>query len=231
MVPLPEFVKRIGNADVQRGETAGTFKLWPTSRPSITTGRGERFSFALRIRPTEPGPSELQLSTKPTEQIDLKLRPESKGSGYFLDVAVGPFSEPGSHNATIELRTSRDGSPPVKVQLTVNVLADNVITTPSSLDIGEILLSNLRAEPRVIGRIGVRKRVGAFRITSISSSLQFIKAAQQAIVEGSNYLIRLSSDPSVLPKPGSYNGVMRIETDDSQKPRLEVPISVIVVDR
>ena len=229
--PLPDFVKRIGNADLQRGETVGGVKLWPTARPAITIGRGERLTFALRVRSTEPGASELQLSTKPTETIDYKLRRETRGSGYWLDIAVGPFNEPGPHPATIELRTSADASPPVKVHLSVNVLGENVIATPSSLNVGEILLSSLRAQPKLLGRVGVRKLVGAFRITTISSSLPFIKLEQQTIVEGSNYLIRLNSDADLLPKPGSYSGFLRIETDDSQKPRLEVPINVTVVDR
>ena len=229
--PLPQFVGRIGNADLQRGETVGEHKLWPTARPSITIDRGERFTFALRIRHTAPGPSELQSSTKPTEQIDYKLRRETKEAGYWLDIAVGPFGEPGRRSATIELRASGDASPPVKVQLTVNVLGENVIATPGSLDVGELLLSRLRAEPMVFGRLGVRKLVGAFRIMAISSSLPFIKLEKQTIVEGSNYLIRLSSDPNLIPKPGSYRGILRIETDDTQKPLLEVPISVTVADR
>jgi hypothetical protein len=229
--PPPEFVKRIGNTDLQRGETVGAFKLWPTARPTINADRGERFTFALRIRPAAAGTSELQLLTKPTELIDYKLKRETKGSGYWLDIGAGPFNEPGPHSATIELRAGGDASPAVKVQLTLNVLAENLIATPTSLEIGELLVSSLRAQSRSIGRVGVRKLAGTFRITAISSSLQFIKLEQQTIVEGSNYLIRLTSDPNLVPKPGSYKGLLRIETDNSQKPRIEVPISLIVVDR
>ena len=229
--PGPEFVKRIGNADFQRGETVGAFKVWPTARPAINLGRGERFAFALRIRHEAQGSSELRLFTKPTELIDYKLRREKKVSGYWLDLGVGPFNESGPHSATVELRPDGDALPPLKVQVTVNVLADNVIATPSSLDIGEVLLSNLREQARTVGRVGVRKLAGAFRITGISSSLQFIKPEQQTIVEGSNYLIRLTSDPNLVPKPGSYNGFLRIETDDAQKPRIDVPVKLIVLDR
>ena len=168
---------------------------------------------------------------KATEHIDYKLRRETKGTGYWLDVEAGPFDQPGPHSLTIELRTVSDPSPAVKVQLTLNVLVENIIATPTSLEIGELLISSLRAQARSIGRLGVRKLTGAFRITGISSSLQFIKLEQQTIVEGSNYLIRLTSDPSLVPKPGAYKGVVRIETDDSQKPRIEMPISLIVVDR
>ena len=227
----PEFVKRIGNADVQRGETSGAFKVWPTARPAINLGRGERFVFALRIRSDPQGSSELKLITKPTELIDYKLRHEKKGNGYWLDLAVGPFNESGPHSATVELRPDGDALPSVKVHVTVNVPADNVIATPSSLDLGEILLSSVREQSRTIGRVGVRKLAGVFRITAMSSSLQFIRLEQQTIVDGSNYLIRITSDPNLLPKPGSYNVVLRIETDDSQKPRIEVPVKLVVVDR
>jgi hypothetical protein len=229
--PAPEFARRIGNADTQRGETIGAFRVWPGARPTITADRGERFTFGLRIRPTAESPSELQLLSKPTEQMDYKLRRETKGTGYWLDIAAGPFNEPGPHSATIELRTGGDPSPAVKVQLTLNVLAENLIATPGSLDLGELLLSSLRTQSRSLGRIGVRKLTGAFRITAISSSLEFIKPEQQTIVEGSNYLIRLTSDPNRLPKAGSHKGLLRIETDDRQKPRIEVPISLTVVDR
>ena len=231
MQPPPEFVRRIGNADLQRGETVGAFRLWPAARPAINADRGERITFSLRIRPTAEEVSELQLLTKPTEQVDYKLRRETKGTGYWLDIIAGPFDQPGPRSLMIELRTVGDPSPAVKVQLTLNVLAENIIATPTLLEIGEVLLSSLRGQSRMIGRLGVRKLVGAFRITAISSSLQFIKLEQQPIVEGSNYLIRLTSDPGLLPKPGSYKGLLRIETDDSRKPRIEVPINLIVVDR
>ena len=231
MQPAPEFVRRIGNADLQRGETVGAFRLWPTARPTVNADRGERFTFALRIRPAAEGPSELQLLTKPTEQIDYTLRREAKGTGYWLDIGAGPFNEPGPHSATIELRATGDPSIAVKVQLTLNVLAENLIATPSSLDIGELPLSIFRAQSRTISRVGIRKLAGTFHITAISSTLPFIKLEQQTFVEGSNYLIRLTSDPNLLPKPGSYKGLLRIESDDSQKPRIEVQISLLVVDR
>ena len=229
--PAPDFAKRVGNSDKQRGETVGAFKLWPTARPAIDVDRGESFKFALRIRPASGSPSELQLSTKPAGQIDYKLRRETKGSGYWLDISAGPFSDSGPHSATIELHGGDGPMNAVKIQLTVNVLSENIVASPASLDMGELLLSSLRAEPRYIGRVGIRKLTGAFRITAISSSLQFITLEQQTIVEGSNYLIRLKSDPARPPKAGSYNGLLLIETDDSQKPRVQVPIRLTVVDR
>lgn len=219
------------NVDLQRGEQLGGFNVWPTARPGISIDRGERFKFSLRIRPAATENRELQLSTKPTDRIAYKLRREANGNVYWLDVEAGPFSEAGSHQATVEMAAGSNPAPAVTIHLSVYILSENVIATPNSLDLGELLLSNLRERVKLVGRLGLRKVAGAFRITAVSSNLGFIKLEQQTIVDGNNYLIRLKIDPTALPKPGSYTGLLQVDTDDREKPRVEVPIKVTVVDR
>jgi hypothetical protein len=229
--PVPEVVKRILNGDAQHGERVTGFNVWPTARPGISIDRGERIKFSIRIRPSEAEAAELQLSTKPTEKIDYKLRREAKGSGYWLDVEAGPFSESGSHQAKIEMTAGANPATAVTIYLSVYVLSENLIATPNSLDLGELHLPQLTERARLVGRLGLRKTAGTFRITTYSASLPFIKLERQIIVDGSNYLIRLTTDPASLPKPGSYTGVLRMETDDREKPIVEIPIKVTVVDR
>ena len=226
---MPEFVKRLGKVDVQRGAQVGGFRVWPTAHPVITLDRGERFSFGLRLRPAQAEATELQLSTKSPDGVSHKLRRETNGAGYWLDIDAGPFGEDGTRSATIEV--SAGTGPPVTVHMSFTVLAENIVATPSSLDLGELQLSNLQERSRLVGRVGLRKQAGTFRVTALSTSLQFIKVEKQTIVDGSNYLIRLTIDPALLPKPGAHNGVVRIETDDPSKPRVEVPIKVTVADR
>jgi hypothetical protein len=228
--PVPEFVKRMGKVDLQRGELVGGFLVWPSARPAISIDRGERFSFGLRIRPSQSDAGELQLSTRTIDKIGRKLRRETNGSGYWLDIDAGPFGEGGTYLAPIELAAGANATA-VTIHLTVIVLTENLVATPSSLDLGELRVSSLQERPRLVGRLGIRKQAGQFHVTAFSSSLGFIKLEQQTIIDGSNYLIRLTIDPALLPKPGSYTGVVRIETDDGSKPRVEVPVKVTVVDR
>jgi hypothetical protein len=204
--------------------------VWPTARPAISVDRGERFSFGLRLRSAQPEARELQLLTQGTDGVAYKLRRETNGTGFWLDIDAGPFGEGGTKSATIEL-SAGTGAPPLIIHLSLTVFTENIVATPSSLDLGELLLSNLQERSRLVGRLGLRKQAGLFHLTALSSSLGFIKVEQQTIVNGSNYLIRLTIDPALLPKPGSYSGVVRIETDDASRPRVEVPIKVTVADR
>jgi hypothetical protein len=222
--PLPDFVKRISNADAAHGEKVGPFNVWPTAHPSVTVERGERLTTSLRIRPVAPDGGGLKLSAAADS---VKLRRETNGNGYWLDIAIEPAADASPRTVPIALQTS-DSSGDLNIQLTVNVQAENLIPTPRQLDLGEVSIADLRGGARKVGRVGVRKLVGTFRVKAVSSTLGFLKLEQQAIVEGSNYLIRAYVDLAKLPKAGAYNGVLQVETDDAQVPRLEVPVKIVL---
>ena len=82
---------------------------------------------------------------------------------------------------------------------------------------------------RAIQRVGVRKIVGSFHIKTLSSTLPFLKLQQATMVDGSNYLIRITIDAARSLKPGPYEGVMLIETDEGH--RVEVSIKLKLVNR
>ena len=226
--PLPEWTKRIGTLDLQRGESVGEFKVWPTARPSITIDRGERFNFSIRVRPGSGESGELRLSSTATDHLSCKLRREANGPGYWLDFTVGPIDEPGAKSMNVVLETA-DGRPAIRIAVAANVLAENLIATPASLQVAALRMADLGRSSVTIARVGIRKLVGRFRIMAISSTLPFVRAEQQTIIDGTNYLIRLSIDPEKSPSPGSYDGLLRVETDDAQRPRIEVPVRITIV--
>jgi hypothetical protein len=221
--PLPAFARRISNADIVRGERLGAFNVWPTARPVVTVERGERLALALRIRPVAGGDSSLKLRAADDA---FKLRREEKGNGYWLEMTTEPISEASPRVIPIALETG-DSQGELNIQLTLNLQSDNLITTPRQLDFGEVSISTLKSGAEKVGRVGVRKLVGAFHIKALTSTLGFLKLEQQAMVDGSNYIIRARIDSSKLPKAGIYNGVLQIETDDAQSPRIEVPIQIV----
>lgn len=226
--PLPAFIKRMGNVDLRRGETVGSFNIWPTARPLVTVDRGERFSFSLRVKLPEGKETEIKLATTELEPVACKLR-RGSGSQSWLDFDVGPISQPGSISKSVSLET--EGSEKATIWLTVIVVAENLTTTPNSIDIPNLSLAGLEVRDRTIGRIGIRKSVGTFRIKTLTSTLPFVKLEQRILVEGSNYLIRLTIDSTKLPKAGPYSGSVRIETDDPVRPLLEIPIKIRLVER
>ncbi len=223
--PVPAFVARISNADIAHGEKAGAFNVWPIARPVVTVERGERLTVTLRIRPAEPTIASLKLASASEA---YKLRRETSGDGYLLDMAIEPSNDSAQRVMPVALQINDGASGELALQLTVNVQAENLVATPRQLDLGEVSLANLRGGATAGTRVGVRKTVGTFHIKSLTSTLGFLNMEPRTIIEGSNYVIRVSIDRTKLPKAATYTGVLRIETDDPLTPRVEVPIKVIV---
>lgn len=220
---LPDYVKRIATADVARGEVIGAFQVWPTARPLVALAAGERLTMALRIKAIVPNSITLKLA--PAAPDGWSLRREPKTGDYWMDMQIDASSGSGTRNATLVADPGDGRLQEIRVKLTVNVLAENLIATPKALDFGEASLANARNS---FQRLGIRKLVGTFHIKSLSSSLPFLKLEQVTIVENINYLVRLTIDPSKTLKAGAYDGVVLIETDDGN--RVEVPIKIRLVD-
>ena len=217
--PLPAYVRRITTAAVARGEGNGSLQIWPTARPAIMLEPGERLTISLRLRPLIAEPVTLKLAAG--APATWKIRHEETGDSW-LDI---PIDGAGSRTVPLIVETSDGRSREIRIQLMVSVPAENVVVTPREIDFGEV---SLAAAQNSIKRIGIRKQVGSFRIKSASATLPFLKLDQATMVEGSNYLIRVTIDPAKRLKPGPYEGILNIETDDGH--RFEVPVKIKVIE-
>jgi Rib/alpha/Esp surface antigen-like repeat protein len=56
-----------------------------------------------------------------------------------------------------------------------------------------------------------------------------LKLDSTAMVDGSNYRIRIAFDPTKVPTAGDYSGAVVIETDEGRK--VEVPVKMKVIDK
>ncbi|HKP87824.1 MAG TPA: hypothetical protein VJZ26_17110 [Blastocatellia bacterium] len=223
--PLPAFASRISNRDIAHGEVVGAFVVWPAARPVIAIERGERLQVTLRIRPAKADSGSLKLA----EACDTcKLRREENGDGYLLDITIEPSNDSSRLVMPAVLKINDGAAGELALELTANVQADNLTVTPGQIDLGEVSLAALPGALAAGGRVGIRKTVGSFRIKSLSTTLDFLSLEQRTIVEGSNYLIRVRLDQTKHPKAATYTGILKIETDDLQRPRIEVPIKLVL---
>jgi hypothetical protein len=221
--PLPPYVKRITTADVTHGETNGAFQIWPTSRPVISVEPGERLTITLRIRALASDAGSLKLGSGAPDS--WKLRREAAGD-YWLDIPIEAGGGSGSRTAPLVVDLGDNRSREIRVQLMVTVPTENLVVTPRDLDFGQLTLASVSG---AIQRVGVRKIVGSFHIKALSSTLAFLELQQATMVDGSNYFIRITIDATKSLKPGAYEGVVLIETDEGH--RVEVPIKIRLVDR
>jgi hypothetical protein len=143
-----------------------------------------------------------------------------------MDIPIDPSSGSGTRTATVAVDPGGERMREIRVRLTVNVLEQNLVVTPKTLDFGEVSIAKARTS---LQRVGIRKLIGTFHIKTLSSSLPFLKLEQTTMVENTNYLVRVTFDPAKPLKPGTYDGMLVIETEGSN--RIEVPIKLKLVDR
>ena len=153
-----------------------------------------------------------------------KLRREPAGV-YWLDIPIDTAGGSGNSTVPLVVDLGENRSHEIRVQLMLTVPAENLVVTPRQLDFGELSLDRVSGAAQ---RIGIRKIVGSFHIKTASSTLAFLRLAPATMVEGSNYLIRVTIDPTKPLKPGAYSGVVLIETDEGRK--IEVPIKLKLVE-
>jgi hypothetical protein len=215
--PLPAYVNRLKSGDVGRGENYGAYQVWPTSRPEIALEKGEKLAIPVRIRPT--GSENLNVTLEPGSP--WKLRKETSGD-YWLDVFAesGAQATPQAAKLIVDFGSSHSE---IQVKLKTSVSADNLVVTPKEIDFGELPVAGLNGSAK---RFGLRKLVGSFHIKGLSSTLPFLKFEQATMVDGSNYLIKVSIDTSKA-KPGSYAGTVVVETDEPH--RVEVPVKIKIL--
>jgi hypothetical protein len=224
--PAPDYVKRIATANVKSGETNGDFQIWPTARPKITLEPGERLDVSLRIRPLAPGARSLKLAAGAPQS--WKLRRETDGEGYWLDIPIEPAKDTNSQTVPLIVEPKEGPAREILVQLSVNVPSENVAATPQQIDFGEMALLSLSNPMK---RLGIRKQIGSFHIKKLASTLPFLKLEQATMVEGSNYMIKITIDRTTPLKAGEYQGNVIIETDDTHAVRVEVPVKIKITER
>jgi hypothetical protein len=230
--PVPAYVKRMSNINLTIGEEIGSFRVWPTAHSEIIVERNERLKISYKIMTDTPQQTgKLQLLSNDFKDAKYSLRYEESSGYYWLDVETEPVGEAGLRTVKISLQS--DGTPKQSfdVALTLRVPAESLTFSPSVVDCGEIPLSSLKEYPTKVGRVGIRKAAGVFQIKAITSTLTFLKPEIQTMVTGSNYLIRFSTDPKSLPKPGVYEGLIHIETDDPQQAKVDVPIKITITNK
>ena len=220
---LPAYVKRITTADIAHGEKDGAFHIWPTARPAITAEPGEGLVIPLRLRPIAQ--DAVSLRPGPDVPDSWKLRREASGE-YWLDIPIDTSGGSGTRVARLIVDQGENRSSEIRVQLILNVPNENIIVTPRELNFGEVAVSGLSG---AVQRFGIRKVVGSFRIKTLSSTIPFLKLEPTTMVDGSNYRIKITVDPTKAPKAREYSGAVVVEIDEGRK--FEVPIKMKVVDR
>jgi hypothetical protein len=156
--------------------------------------------------------------------IQATLTPIQDGRRYEVALKTAAGLKPGQYRQTMKVMTDSATMPVVPVELTVTVYP-RVFVSPTA-----IIMPTL-ARDNDLGTITwptitVRKiQAAGLKIKKVTSSLPFLDATLETTKDGEWYQVSLKLNTAKV-QTGEFKGTIRIETNDTDAPVLEVPVQV-----
>jgi hypothetical protein len=148
-------------------------------------------------------------------------------------VGVSGKAPLGKRSDTLTVRTSSPTTPLVKI--TVNTYVhDAVYTFPDSVDLGDLPLSAIQADPGLLQRsaqtLMIYQEGGTQFKVSVSTNVPGLILQSEPGSAGDRWQITIAVSPERI-QPGPIRGSIVIRTNDPKHEKLTVPVSGSILDK
>ncbi len=193
----------------------------------ITTFKGESKQQSIEVTNYGSEPLKSLKIEGDSPRFTTDLATLEPGRRYRLTVTVKDDAPPGKTAETIRLLTSNERQP--LIQLPVNTqVRERVYTFPDSIVLGLIDTPALKVHPEqkayLSQSITVYQKNGKdFQITA-DADIPFLRLTNHQAQLKDRFEVQVEVIPEKL-KAGPCKGFLRIATNDSEFPKLEIPVS------
>lgn len=189
---------------------------------------GETASQSIEVVNNEPQPLTLALASTPPEGMKLTIDPVEPGRRYRVTLHLLAHGPIGERTDTFMLSTGLETGPRLSLRAQTRRRA-RVYTFPESVDLGAIRLRELKADRlRFAQTLMIYQRGGrSFEATARSSSPS-ISVTLSRGPQGDRYQATVAYAPGAI-AVGTTRAILTIDTNDTQFPRLEVPVHGVVL--
>jgi hypothetical protein len=181
-------------------------------------GRGGRA--AIEIVNHESEPLQIEKVEHPRERFTTQLETLEPGQRYRLTLNLRPDGPAGKTTGAILLRTSSKKTPALKVAANT-YLNERMRTFPDGVDFGAVRANDPDREPQMLMIYQVD---GSDFQVKVSTDVPACQLKSERGPKGDGYQVTVSLIGDTL-KAGPIKGSITVETNDSQFPKLKVPVS------
>jgi hypothetical protein len=198
----------------------------------VSTLRGQEKTASLEIINHEPDSLEIRNVENPSSRFTTNLETLEAGRRYRLSLTM-TGSGPGGRTAdTLTLVTSSRSQPFLEIRANT-ILNERVHTFPDAIDLGPISAAYLKAHPEELQALAKRVMIYQeegknFQISAVTD-VPFLEPSTSQAQLKDRFEVRLSVVPEKL-KAGPVKGVLVVDTNDSEFPRVTIPITATVED-
>jgi hypothetical protein len=209
-----------------RGTVTPVIALEPFPAVFFSVYQDEGGEGTVKIVNRDDRPLEITQLEPVGNHFTAQVRTLVPGQEYALVVNVPAGTEFGRFQERVVIHTNQPVRPEVPVAVNVLVKPD-LYASPEVVDFGEVNLQQLLRVPglrddALTQVVGIRRRQGAFAITSVSSI-----PGVEVTISPSGPAETFRMDIKLIPdqvKQGMVSGVIRLGTSDPMFPEITVPV-------
>jgi hypothetical protein len=198
----------------------------------VSTLRGQGKTASLEVINHESDTLEIRRVENPSSRFTTNLETLEPGRRYRLSLTMTGNGPAGRAADTLTLVTSSRAHPFLEIRANT-ILNERVHTFPDAIDLGPISAAYLKTHPEELEamakRVMIYQEEGKNFQISAATDVPFLKPSISQAQLKDRFEVRLSFVPEKL-KAGPVKGVLVVDTNDSEFPRLTIPITATVED-
>jgi hypothetical protein len=196
----------------------------------VATEAGSTGKASIEIINQDARPLDIAAIEHSSERFTAALETMEPGRHYRLTVT---FEGKGPDGKVAEWLYFKANGEKVGIPVHTEILP-RVYAFPKSVDMGKFDLSHIKGNPqtaRTVAQILMvyRKNTTGFEI-EVTSDIPFLKIDSEQGPDGDRWENTLWLDSERV-QPGEIDGTIFIETNDPEVPKLEVPVSGVLLDK
>lgn len=189
--------------------------------------RGEKKDASIEIVNHEPQAVLIEAARHSQERFTTRLETLEEGRRFRLTLMLNPDGPVGRNRETIVLRTSSPAVPELRI-VAFTYLRERVYTFPDVVELGVLRVQDIERNPDLLKSTAqilmvYRKGTPDFQ-AKVSTDVPGLTLSAERGPLGDRYQITVSLKPDTI-RPGKMSGSIFIETNDSEFPKLTVPVS------
>jgi uncharacterized protein DUF1573 len=215
------------------GQVVRSIEAWPMPAVSLATELGQPMEGSVELINHETAPFRILGIDIAGAKLETRIETMKEGRRYRLLVGVSGGAPLGRRSDTLTVRTSSPTTPQLKI--TVNTYVhDPVYTFPDTVDLGDLPLHAIQADPGLLERstqtLMVYQTGGTHFQVSLSTNVPGLVLKSEPGPNGDRWQITIAMSPERI-QPGPIRGSIVIRTNDPKHDKLTVPVSGSILDK
>lgn len=212
------------------GHVQAPIEVLPVPALYLSQFRGEEKVGRLTVKNNQSKALNITKVDNKGGHFKVSLETQRPGKVFDLKVTVPATTPLGRYRESLVLHTDNPERPRIGVEVNILVKPD-VYVIPETAEFGVLSLSETRRNPSTAELIKqtfiIKRRDGTMEITRVETDIPFLKVEMPSSGAEQGFKIDAGVDFEHA-VPGPFNGTIILITDDSNHPRVEIPVTGLI---